>query len=95
MVNRDYYHWTDWKAGINLKAHGVSFDEASTVFEDPLAICFPDPKHSESEDRLILVGYSAQERLLFVSHQELDDHIRIISARFATPPEKKRHEQYN
>jgi uncharacterized protein len=95
MVNRDYYRWTTWKAGINLKAHEVSFEEASTVFEDPLSTCFPDPEHSEAEDRFILVGYSVRQRLLFVSHQEMHDHVRIISARPATPPERKRHEQYN
>ena len=88
------FEWDPKKEAINLAKHQVSFDEASTVFEDALAVCFADPEHSEHEDRLILVGYSSAERLLFVSHQELSQNIRIIGARPATPIERKRHEQH-
>jgi uncharacterized protein len=88
------FEWDAAKAESNLLKHGVSFEEAATVFEDALAVCFPDPEHSERENRLILVGYSAVERLLFVSHQELSQNIRIIGARPATPFERKRHEQH-
>jgi uncharacterized DUF497 family protein len=88
------FDWDATKAARNKIKHGVSFEEASTVFEDPLAFCFPDPEHSQAEDRLILVGHSNAERLLFVSHREAGQSIRIISARLATPSERKRHEQY-
>jgi uncharacterized protein len=88
------FEWDAAKAAGNQQKHGVSFAEAVTVFEDALSVCFPDPEHSDAEDRLILVGYSAQERLLFVSHKELSQNIRIISARLATPSEKKRHEEH-
>ena len=88
------FEWDAAKAVKNLQKHSVSFEEATTVFEDALSVCFADPDHSETQDRLILVGYSAQERLLFVSHTEINQNIRIISARLASPPERKRHEQY-
>ncbi|NJS36148.1 MAG: BrnT family toxin [Brachymonas sp.] len=88
------FEWDEAKAASNLQKHAVSFEEAATVFEDALSVCFPDPEHSDAEDRLILVGYSVQERLLFVSHRELSQNIRIISARLATPFERKRHEEH-
>jgi uncharacterized DUF497 family protein len=86
------FSWTAHKYAGNLVKHGVSFEEAQTVFDDPLAYCFPDPEHSIGEERYILVGYSNKEQLLFVSHQDLGENIRIISARTATPFERKRHE---
>ena len=88
------FEWEPEKAARNFDKHGVSFEEAATVFEDALAVCFPDPAHSGAEARLILVGYSTTERLLFLSHREMGQNIRIISARLATPSERKRHEQY-
>jgi uncharacterized protein len=88
------FEWDAAKAAGNQQKHGVSFEEAVTVFEDALSVCFPDSEHSDAQDRLILVGYSAQERLLFVSHRELSQNIRIISARLATPSERKRHEEH-
>jgi uncharacterized protein len=88
------YQWDADKAVRNRAKHGVSFEEAATVFEDPLAVCFADPEHSAQEERLILVGYSSQSRLLFVSHSEVGQNIRIISARPATALERKCHEQY-
>ena len=87
------YLWNDDKAAGNVVKHGVSFIEAQTVFDDPLAYCFPDPEHSIGEERFILVGYASSNQLLFVLHEDLGEDIRIISARLATPPERKRHEQ--
>ena len=88
------FEWDSDKAASTLLKHGVSFEEAATVFEDALAVCFPDPVHSDAEERLILIGYSVAERLLFVSYREMGQNIRIISARLATPSERKRHEQH-
>ena len=88
------FEWDSAKAVRNLQKHGVSFDEAATAFEDTLSVCFPDPDNSDSQVRLILVGYSVQGRLLFVSHTEIDQNMRIISARLATPFERKRHEEH-
>jgi uncharacterized DUF497 family protein len=70
----------------------VSFDEAVTVFYDPLAATFGDPDHSREESRLITVGYSARGRLLVVSHVERGGATRLINARRATSRERKRHE---
>lgn len=87
------FEWDARKAASNLIKHVVSFEEAVTVFEDPLAVCFADPAHSSAQERLILVGYSSQSRLLFVSHAEVGENVRIISARLATAFERKHHEQ--
>lgn len=76
----------------NLKKHKVSFDEAVTVFYDPLSATFDDPDHSDDEQRSITVGYSSHRRLLVVAHTERGKTIRIISARSATAHERKRHE---
>jgi uncharacterized protein len=81
------------KAASNLKKHGVSFDEAATVFADPLSSTLPDDQHSEDDDRLIIVGLSASQRLLFVVYTEDDSHIRIIGARLVTAVEKQQYEQ--
>lgn len=86
------FEWDENKAASNLKKHRVSFDEAVTVFYDPLAATFADPEHSPEESRLITVGYSANDRLLVVSHVEKSDATRIIRARCATRREKNRHE---
>ena len=86
------FEWDGSKAASNLKKHRVSFDEAVTVFYDPLAATFGDPDHSLEEDRLITVGYSKTGRLLVVSQVEEDDRVRLISARTATRRERKRHE---
>jgi uncharacterized DUF497 family protein len=78
------------KAAANLKKHGVSFEEASTAFDDKLGAYHPDRLH---EDRFILIGYSRLRRLLYVIHAEVEvDAIRIISARKATRHEKTRYE---
>jgi uncharacterized protein len=87
------YEWDVNKAATNLAKHGVSFEEAKTVFDDPLYVDFYDPDHSYGEHRFILLGESAQSRLLFVSYMERNDRIRLISAREATTSELKAYEQ--
>jgi uncharacterized DUF497 family protein len=87
------YEWDENKALANLSKHGVSFQEAKTVFSDPLYIDFFDPDHSFGEHRFILLGESDQGRLLFVSYMERNQAIRLISAREATPAERKAYEQ--
>ena len=86
------FEWDPQKAKSNYKKHGVSFEEAVTVFYDPLAATFDDPDHSEGEWRFITIGFSSRERLLIVSHSERGEVLRIISARPATANERKRHE---
>ena len=80
------------KAEQNLRKHRVSFDEAVTVFFDPLAATFDDPDHSIGERRFVTVGYSSGGRLLVIVHAERLDCLRIISARLATAGERKRHQ---
>lgn len=87
------YDWDKHKAEANLSKHGISFEEAKTVFDDPLYVDFYDPDHSFREHRFILLGESNQGRLLFVSYLERNNGIRIISAREATPSERKAYEQ--
>ena len=86
------FEWDRDKEKQNIKKHNISFDEAVTVFYDPLSATFYDPEHSIAEDRFITVGYSSQGRLFVVSHTERGDVIRIINARAATISERKRHE---
>jgi uncharacterized DUF497 family protein len=87
------HEWDPTKAKVNLRDHGVSFEEAVTVFLDPLAVTYPDPDHSEEEDREITIGHSVKQRALFISHCQRGDRIRIISARKATRKERKQHEE--
>ena len=87
------YEWDKNKASANLAKHGVTFEEAKTVFNDPLYVDFYDPDHSYGEHRYILIGESTQGRLLFVSYMESNDVIRLISAREATLSERKAYEQ--
>ena len=87
------YEWDENKAAANLSKHGVSFEEAKTVFDDPLYVDFYDPDHSNGEHRFILLGQSAQGRLLFVSYMERSGSIRLISAREATLSERRAYEQ--
>lgn len=75
------FEWDPKKATGNARKHGVTFEEAATVFGDPLAITFEDPDHSEGENRYITFGLSIEKRLLVVSHTERKDRTRIISAR--------------
>ena len=87
------FDWDPRKAGENFRKHGVSFDEASSVFDDPLGITYQDPDHSDEERRWVTFGYSASNRLLVVSHTERDDTSRIINARPATRSEQKIYEE--
>ena len=80
------------KAAINFKKHNVSFDDAVTVFYDPLSATFNDPDHSIGEERFITIGYSSSNRLLVVTYTERGGAVRIINARTATAKEKRRHE---
>ena len=86
------FEWDRGKAASNPKKHRVSFEEAVSVFYDPLAATFDDPDHSQDESRLVTVGYSAQGRLLVVCHVERGGGVRLISARRATSRERKGHE---
>ena len=76
-----HFEWDREKASANLRKHRVAFDEAATVFYDPLAATFGDPDHSGGERRFVSIGYSSGGRLLVVSHAERGSSIRIISAR--------------
>jgi uncharacterized DUF497 family protein len=87
------FDWDDEKAAINLTEHNVSFDEAKTVFDDPLYVDFYDPDHSYDEHRYLIIGESQQRRLLIVSYTERDDITRLISAREATPAERRDYEK--
>ncbi len=87
------FEWDENKARTNLARHGVSFEEASTVFGDPMSITIPDPAHSQAEDRWIILGYSQRGRLLVVVHTERGDNLRIISARPASRRERKQYEE--
>jgi hypothetical protein len=86
------FEWDRTKAEQNLKRHRVPFDEAVTVFYDPLAASFDDPDHSVGERRFITVGNSSRGRLLVVVHVARGPNIRLISARLTTARERKRHE---
>lgn len=87
------FDWDDGKAQANLAKHGVSFQEAASVFDDPLSITFPDPNHSFAEDRSVIVGHSDRGRLLFVSHTDGEGQTRLISAREAMRQEKRVYEE--
>ena len=87
------FDWNKSKALANLKKHLVSFEEASTVFSNPLAQISSDELHSTGEYREVIIGHSKQNRLLFVSFAERADQIRIISARLATKEERKEYER--
>ena len=89
----DSFEWNPKKAETNLKKHGVSFEEAASVFFDPLSLTVPDPLHSDEEKRFIITGLSDRQRQLVVVHTDRGDKIRIISARLTTPNEKRKYEQ--
>ncbi len=86
------FEWDPTKVAANLARHGVSFEEASSVFGDPLATTVPDPDHSVGEERFLTTGLSNQQRVLIVWHTEGEDMIRIIGAREATPRERRTYE---
>jgi uncharacterized protein len=86
------FEWDRDKAEANLRKHRVSFDEAATIFFDPLSATIPDPDHSVGERRFITIGSSSRGRLLVVVHTERGSTLRIITARLASANERKRHE---
>ena len=87
------FEWDSRKARSNLAKHGVGFQEASTIFGDPLSLTIPDPEHSLSEERYITMGRAFTGKLLVVVHTERGDNIRIISARHASRRERKFYEK--
>jgi hypothetical protein len=84
--------WDATKAETNIRKHSVSFEEAATVFTDPLSLTIADPLRSYDEERFVIIGQSVQNRMLVVIHTDLGDTIRIISARLATSKERKNYE---
>jgi uncharacterized DUF497 family protein len=91
MKNSEF-EWDDNKARSNLKKHGISFEEAVTIFNDPDIATIVDPYHSENEERFVSLGMSFIRRLLLVVHAERNERIRLISARKATETERKIYE---
>lgn len=87
------FEWDARKAFTNRVKHGVSFEEAMTVFNDPLACIFDDPDHSVAESREIIIGLSQKQRLLIVCFTERSDAVRIVSARKATKVERQDYEE--
>ncbi len=87
------FEWDEDKAAANEKKHKVTFEEAASVFHDPLAAIFDDEIHSVEELREIIVGHSSKNRLILVSFSEREEVIRIISARRATKQERKDYEE--
>lgn len=92
MVSIDF-EWDPIKADSNVKIHGVSFDTAKIVFGDQFALTLADPLHSHSEDRFVTIGTASNGELLVLVHTERKSAIRIISARKATPSERRRYEE--
>ncbi len=87
------FEWNPEKAALNLEKHGVSFQEAATVFNDSLSVTFPDPDHSIGESRYIIIGISRFGQLLVVAHTNRGEKIRIISAQKATRQERRFYEE--
>jgi uncharacterized protein len=87
------FEWDEEKAEENLKKHGVDFNEAKTVFNDPLAITICDPDHSIDEERYIDIGFSSKGRLIVVSYTERGNNIRIISSRKSLKKERENYEE--
>ena len=89
------FEWDRRKAKYNLRKHGVSFEEASTVFDDVLAAFYEDPDHSVHEKRFLMMGTSVRGRLLYIAFADRNERMRIISARMPTKEEKKLYEEEN
>jgi hypothetical protein len=87
------FEWGPEKAAANVRKHGVSFQEAATVFADPLSLTYYDPDHSSEESRYLTVGLSRARRLLIIAHTDRGANIRIISARKATRREIRQYEE--
>jgi uncharacterized DUF497 family protein len=93
LTERPKFEWYAPKAAANRAKHGVTFEEAATVFGDHLGRIVDDPRHSEDEERFVLMGESDRRRLLVVMFTERDDAIHLISARKATRRERKEYEE--
>ena len=89
------FTWDPAKAEANLSKHGVSFEDAATVFRNPLAKVLPDPTHREHEVRSLIIGHSAGGRLLLVVFTETADRIRVISARDVSARERREYEEHS
>jgi uncharacterized DUF497 family protein len=87
------FEWDDEKAKANLAKHGVAFEEAATIFSDPLSLTVDDPDHSTTEDRFVTIGRSVADRVIVVIHTDRQDQVRLISARTATPRERRAYEE--
>ena len=87
------FEWDSRKARSNIAKHGVTFEEASTVFADSLSPTIPDPEHSESEQRYVTMGRAFTGKLLVVAHTDRGDNIRLISARRASRRERRSYEK--
>jgi uncharacterized protein len=87
------FEWDTRKAAQNLRKHKISFEEAATVFGDPLSLTIYDPLHSDDEDRFVTIGESNQGHILVIAHTDREDNIRIISARAATQHERETYEE--
>jgi uncharacterized DUF497 family protein len=87
------FEWDPKKAKQNAKKHGVAFEEGTSVFADPLAKIFNDEDHSYEEKREIMIGHSTNQRLILISFTQVGTRIRIISAREATPMERRDYEE--
>jgi uncharacterized protein len=89
------FGWNPEKAAINWRKHNISFQEATTVFDDSLSVTFPDPDHSIGENRYVIIGISRSGQLLVVSHTDRENYTRIISARRASRQERRFYEEGN
>jgi len=87
------FEWDPRKAAANRTKHSVSFEEAASVFGDPLGRIVSDPRHSDVEERFVLLGFSERKRLLAVMYADREKAIRIISARRATRTEQRNYEE--
>lgn len=87
------FEWDESKKISNFEKHGISFDEAKTIFDNPLAVIFDDPQHSIGEIREIIIGHSAQNQLIMVAFTERSGVIRIVSARLANRREANNYER--
>lgn len=87
------FEWDGEKAQKNSRKHGVTFEEATTIFGDPLSLTIDDPLHSKGEHRFVTIGQSVRQRTLVVVHADRGAHIRVISARVATRKEREQYEE--
>ena len=87
------YEWDPKKGAANRRKHDISFDDAASVFLDPLALTFSDASHSVEEQRGVTIGHTKRHQVVFVAHCQRGDRVRIISARRATPRERRQYEE--